>query len=237
MVEHHGRIIGPAAWPAILDRDTWEAVVARLAGKAGRLGFVPSNAGRYLLSGIALCGTCGRPLAIRHNRRGEQLLGYGCIHAECETKVHRAARYLDAYVTGHIVRLLSDDLRWRERMAPQVAGHLVDELERLEERRERKIAEFADDDSPLAADVLRVTVGRIDARLAEVRSELERVSVNRTLDGLFGISRDAFAALALSRRRAAVRALVRVTVHPGRRGPGFDHSSVDVVPLWELPPG
>lgn len=69
LVEHHGRVIGPAAWDAILPRDTWEAVGVALSGKAKVLGFTPSNDRRYLLSGIARCGTCGDPLAIRYNTR------------------------------------------------------------------------------------------------------------------------------------------------------------------------
>ncbi len=69
LLSHHGRIVGPAAWPAILDRETWEAVVAALSGKAEVLGFTPTNDRKYLLSGIARCGTCTRPLAVRYHTR------------------------------------------------------------------------------------------------------------------------------------------------------------------------
>ncbi len=269
LVEHHGRIVGPAAWPPILERDVWEAVVARLSGKAQALGFTPTNAGRYLLSGIATCATCAQPLAIRFKTRflhpcpscGHKLqvqtnpgthgscarcdhtvplpprvqapptLGYGCINSDCRRKVHRSQPHLDAFVEEAVVQLLADP-RVRRALVPQTSGHLAEELQRLEERRARKIAEFADDDSPLAADVLRVTVGKIDARLVEVRAELSKASASHVLDGLFGITAEEFAALPLSRRRAAVRALLRITVGVSRKGPGFDAASVRLEPAW-----
>jgi DNA invertase Pin-like site-specific DNA recombinase len=273
LVEHNGQIVGQAAWPAILDRDTWEAVVARLSGKAEQLGFTPNNMGRYLLSGIAVCGPCGNPLAVRWKMRfvhpcpscgvplrvrtnpgtvgvcagcehvvplppkvqGEPSLGYGCINKACTAKVHRSLPHLDAYVEGAVVTLLADP-RVRQALLPKVSGYLAEELQRMEERRVRKIAEFADDDSPLAADVLRVTVGKIDARIGEIRAELSRASASHVLDGLFGVSVEEFAGLPLSRRRAAARALLRVTVGKSRKGPGFETSSVRLSPAW-LPEG
>lgn len=55
---HRGALY-PAAWPAILDRDTWEAVRAVLADPA-RQAKVGERTNSYLLSsGIARCGLCG----------------------------------------------------------------------------------------------------------------------------------------------------------------------------------
>jgi site-specific DNA recombinase len=60
---------------------TWEAVLATLDGKATTYGYT-TNARRYLLTGIALCGTCLQTVAIRHNTRSETLRGYGCINPD-----------------------------------------------------------------------------------------------------------------------------------------------------------
>ncbi len=241
LVSHHGQIVGPAAWPAILDRDVWESVCAALAGKAEALGFRPANDGRYLLSGIAVCGSCGKPVAARHNRRGAQLLGYGCVNPQCGAKVHRAMKFVDAYVEGAVIKLLADP-RVRAAMSPQVAPHLVDELKRLEDRRGRKVDELAEveafgDDDPLRVGVLRAAVGKIDARIGEIRAQLSVSLRVRVLDGLFGVSLPAFQGLPLRRRRGVVQALVRVTIlRSGRRGPVFDPRSVRLEPAW-LPPG
>lgn len=232
LLAHHGRIIGPAAWPAILDRETWEAVCAALSGKAKKLGFTPVNDRRYLLSGIARCGTCDHPLAARHNARSDTLIGYGCIHPGCSKKVHRSMRHLDTYIEAATVALLADP-RVRQAMSPNVPPHLSEELQRLDERRLRKLAEFADDDSPLAADVLRVTVGKIDARIGEIRAQLSRSLQVRAVDGLFGVTLDEFRGLPLRRRRAVVQALLVVTVLPStRRGPVFDPSAIRLEPAY-----
>ncbi len=275
LLEHHGRIVGPAAWDAILERDVWESVVAALSGKAKILGFTPANDRRYLLSGIARCGTCGEPLAIRYNTRfvhpcpgcdqplkvrtnpgtdgtcarcdhtvplgekvrGEPLLGYGCINTTCTKKVHRALRHLDPYVEGAVVALLADP-RVRAAMSPNVPPHLSEELERLERRRREKVEQLADleafgDDDPLARDVTRSAVRKIDARISEIRALLSSALRSRAVDGLFGVSQEGFAALPLRRRRAVVQALLRVTVFPSaRRGPVFDATSVRLEPAY-----
>ncbi len=237
LVSHHGRIVGPAAWPAILDRDTWEQVCAALSGKARVLGFTPSNVARYWLSGIAECGSCDETLVARHNRRGPQLMGYGCINKACRRKVHRAIRHVDPYVEGLVVTLLGDP-RIRERLVPATQPHLTEELGRLEARRRQRIARFAelaatsDDDDP-EAEGLRAAVAVIDERMVAIRAELGASAAARTLDGLFGVSLEEFQGLPLARRRAVVRVLVRVRVlSTGRRGPKFDPSGVELTPLY-----
>jgi site-specific DNA recombinase len=96
----------------------------------------------------------------------------------------------------------------------------------LRRRREDKLLQFADDDA-LTADVLRVTIRRIDEQIAETRSRLGASQATHALDGLWGITREEWARLPLARQRTAVQALVRVTILPsGRRGPGFDPDTV-----------
>jgi site-specific DNA recombinase len=224
LLARHGQIIGLAAWPAILERETWEAVVATLDGKATTFGYT-TNARRYLLTGIALCGTCLQPVAIRHNTRSETLRGYGCINPDCARKVHRSVTHLDPYVEGHVLRRLQDP-KIRERATAPDAKPLLDELARLERRREDKLLQFADDDA-LTADVLRVTIRRIDEQIAEARGRLAASQATHALDGLWGTTREEWARLPLARQRTAVQALVRVTILPsGRRGPGFDPDTV-----------
>jgi DNA invertase Pin-like site-specific DNA recombinase len=232
LVSHHGQIVGPAAWPAILSREEWEAVCAALSGKAQMLGFTPTNDRRYLLSGIALCGTCGATLAARHNVRGKTLLGYGCIAAGCPKKVHRAMHHLDPYVSGYVVQILNDP-RLRQAMMPEVSPHLVAELEQIETRKRSLFAALADADVEFMDQFRRITLPTMDARIAEIQAALSSVLAVKAVDGMFGITRKEFAVLPLSRRRAVVRAVVRVTVLPsGRRGPLFDPSAVRLEPAY-----
>ena len=74
--QHQGEPIGPAKWPAILDSDTWRGVVAVLGDPARNT--TTSRARRWLLSGLALCGVCGKPVrsggvAVRGDRPGPLL--------------------------------------------------------------------------------------------------------------------------------------------------------------------
>ncbi|MGW4423998.1 recombinase family protein [Streptosporangium sp. NPDC004631] len=55
---HLGKVTGAATWPAILDRDTWEAVCARLAENASGV----SNQLTRWLNGVLRCSLCGHDL-------------------------------------------------------------------------------------------------------------------------------------------------------------------------------
>lgn len=226
LVARHGRIVGTAAWPAILDRETWETVCAVLQRKAEAFTYA-TNARRYLLTGIALCGTCEQPLVVRHNTR-PGLTGYGCINRDCPHKVHRAIHHLDPYVVGATIALLNDPTV-RERMQPAATvdtAPLVAEMAKQTANRERWLAAAAEDDE-LGPDFLRVTVRRIDARLGELRELIAAARRPTVLDGLWGIDVSGWERLGLHRQRTVIAALMRIRVYAaGRRGPGFDPKTV-----------
>lgn len=60
---HRGEVVGAAAWPAILDRDTWDAVVAELHGRSRGAG--KPQLIRWL-NGVLFCGLCGHHLTASH---------------------------------------------------------------------------------------------------------------------------------------------------------------------------
>jgi site-specific DNA recombinase len=228
LLERDGQIVGKAAWPAILDRDVWESVRAVLQGKAEAFSYT-TNARRWLLTGLALCGTCDEPVSIRHNTRSAALLGYGCINKACPVKVHRAVHHLDPYVESAAIAFLNDDA-FRARMRPAESGRLVAEMHRLEAARQRMLLAFADDDSADAADVMRVSLGKNRQDTERVRVELANSQAAHALDDLWGIDLGRWQDLGLDRRRAAVNALMVVRILPsGRRGPGFDPASVELL--------
>jgi DNA invertase Pin-like site-specific DNA recombinase len=61
---YKGRVVAEAAWPAILPRDTWQAVCANLAGRSGG----NRNQLRRWLTGVLHCGLCRQPLHAWTNR-------------------------------------------------------------------------------------------------------------------------------------------------------------------------
>jgi DNA invertase Pin-like site-specific DNA recombinase len=127
---HHGKIVAETAdWPAVLDRETWEAVRAVLAGRSTSPGPRPT----YLLSGLVVCGLCGtkmRSHRIRGRRRYTCASGPsgGCGNAS------RGADKLEAFVTGAVLAVRGGDAGSGEapEPPPEVRGYEA-RLERLEE--------------------------------------------------------------------------------------------------------
>jgi DNA invertase Pin-like site-specific DNA recombinase len=57
LIEHQGKVIGPANCEPIVDEDTWRAVRAILTDPKRRQG--PGPKPRHLLTGVLVCGVCG----------------------------------------------------------------------------------------------------------------------------------------------------------------------------------
>lgn len=213
--------VSKAAWEPVLDRQTWEEVRAQLAVRALVVP-APSNARKWLLSGIAECGACGKPLQINaaHRQRNSEGPAYRCVQPGCR-KVHRAAGFLDAYVTARTVNRLGDPAVAQARL-PETPG-LAAELMTLTERRaeaEQVIASYADRPERLA--VLARALDSIDDRIAAVRDRIGAGSERRVLGAHAGITLEEFAILPLDVRRTLISACYRVTVFPASaRGPGF----------------
>jgi len=64
---YRGEVVGPASWPAILDRGTWELLRAEVEPRR-RTGRPPTD--RHLLTGLLACGVCDRPMWANQTRTG-----------------------------------------------------------------------------------------------------------------------------------------------------------------------
>ncbi len=227
--QHRGAIIGPAAWPAILDRATWEAVRARLTDPARR---PPgqSNARRHLLSGIARCAVCDGPLTIHHPGHGSP--GYACRRRGCG-KVHVNVAALDEFVTKLTLgRLAKEGIRPAAGDQDQA---LDSQIAAVEARLRQVAVEFADDPD-VTPDQLREMTRRLRAKLDTLRSRQADRLESDVLKGLDGPNLAAlWPSLPLSRKRAIIGIAVgAIIVAPSSRpgSPAFDPERV-VVPQWE----
>jgi DNA invertase Pin-like site-specific DNA recombinase len=228
LLARHGRIVGPAAWPAILDRDTWEAVRATLERKAAAFLPYTTNARKYLLTSIAECGSCGEPLPMKQSKHGS---GYLCVNLECPRRVSRSQHHLDEYVAGACVELLNDrGLVDRLARDPDSGENVGAQIIALEARRKGLLDVF--DSSPLMTPAeLAKRLESIDAQVTELRSRQLGSTRAAVLAPRLGITREQWEDLPLSTRRTIVQHLMRVRVLPGRKGPGFDPRTVDLVPI------
>jgi site-specific DNA recombinase len=223
--QYQGTVIGPAAWPAILDRDTYEGVRAVLTNPRRRPPGL-TNARKHLLSGIATCGICGSPLKIHHGGPSAPL-AYSCQQRGCG-KVRRSLHHLDEFVASLIVaRLTAADIQPAtdpddDRLGEQIAA--------VEARLEEVAIAFADDPD-VTAEQVRVMTHRLRGTFDQLQARQGARMRSAVLAALGGVDlATVWASLSLSRRRAIISVLAEsVIVLPTlRRGRGFDPSRIDI---------
>ncbi|OKI89414.1 recombinase family protein [Micromonospora sp. CB01531] len=232
--EHRGEVVGPAAWPPLVDEDRWRALVSVLTHPGRRTQW--SSARRWLLSGLALCGVCGAPVRATLAAAGSRSVeSYTCKVGKC---VSRNAAELDTYIGSVVVERLS-----RPDVAELLAspdgpdsGALQLDAAALRERLAGLATAYADG----AIDVrqLREDSERLRTRLTELEQKMATAGRGDALAGLIGVADPAKAweGLDLHRRRAVVDTLMTVTIHRTQKGrprgwtPGssyFDPSTID----------
>lgn len=219
-----------AAWPAILERETWERVRLVLEGRAAAYPSDPGNGAKHLLSGIATCA-CGHAVTISYSfSRGYKSVVYGCGKREggCG-KVWRSAAHLDAYAGAAVVALLANPLNPEGRVVPVDYTAEWKVLDRERAETEAKLRDWKSSAGNL--DALAARLDGIDKRMAELRELAAGDGRTRLLERYQGITREQWDALDLTVRRALVAACFRVTVLPAsRRGPGFRAEDVRLDP-------
>jgi site-specific DNA recombinase len=240
-VHHRGRpdeMLVPAAWPALIEQDDHDAVVA-LVSQPSRL---PSRVSRpgarvHLLSwGVGECGVCGGHLrvAMKGNaQRGTRKPLYVCEGKGC---VGRDEAKVDLFV-GHVVveRLRRADLA---DILTMDNGAQADALKRAEGIRGR-LATAADDyaDDKITADQLHRITARLKPELvrAETEAGMYRSSphLKLVLDMAGERAEQVWMGMTTAQRHAVLSVLVeRVRIHPvTRKGPGFDPNAIEI--MWK----
>jgi site-specific DNA recombinase len=225
--EHHGELVAPAAWPAIVDRADVDALRVILGDPGRRRNL---RARRYLLTGgIARCGLCDAALVARPRDDGRRT--YICTkdYGGCG-KVRRLADPLERWVADLIAgRLDSDD--YRRAVAVEDGRDPSREVAALQAKLEELAGEWAAD---------RLTRGewaaarqKVQARLAEAQRRLAP-RPKRLRPGSGRQLAAGWDDLTFDEQRAHVDALVdQVVVLPAVRGRNtFDPSRIVVT--WRV---
>jgi site-specific DNA recombinase len=213
--EHHRQIVGPAVWPAIVDRETWETVRAQLLDRPRAIAY----ARRHLLTGLLFCGRCGAKLLPRRNAQRQR---YGCppkLDGGCGGILTLAEPTEDFIVEAVLRRieqqadLTPDEDDPTDRLLAAIAAD--------EQRLEQLAEAFADDPdaNPLE---LRAAGARIRRRISESRAQVaQAVTTARVAEPL--AVRPAWAGYDLSQRRGVLTSMVeRIVVGAAKPGPRFD---------------
>jgi DNA invertase Pin-like site-specific DNA recombinase len=198
---HRGEVVGPAAWPAIVDRESWEAAYALLTDPARRTS--PGNAPARLLSGLMTCGVCGLPV-----RSGGIKGGVPVYRCSSGSHVKRRVVLVDGLVEAYILALLE-----REGVGAPTSATVPLDLRGKADAVRLRLEQL--EDKYAEGDLTRAGYLRNRDRLTAKLAELERTEALTRVPGpLQGITAARWAALPLERRRAVVAYLVNVRLLP-----------------------
>lgn len=223
---HQGRVVGPAAWPPIIDRAAHDRLV-RVLNAPGRRHDQPMT--QKLLTGLALCGNCGETLNRKYDRHHKAKYFcrhcYGCVVG---------AEELDGMVVEMVFTALDGDRLVAAVQREQEASGARDVLGEIEDCEERLVelaTEWAEGRCSAAERRAARTV--LDDRLKGLRATLARQQGESVLDGWAGkggVLRSAWPDLPHSTQRTIISAVMQtITVGPGRRGVNaFDPSRVQI---------
>jgi DNA invertase Pin-like site-specific DNA recombinase len=233
--QYQGEVAGLAAWPAILDRETWERLRIILTDPSRRQ---PPPSREYPLYPLLRCGSCGRQLTAMPRKNGRN---YGCrkYSGGCG-HVFVAAAHIEPYVLS-VVLPLAD--------SPAILGTIevanadvradMEALALAVAEDEHARAQLADDHYQ-ARIIDRATFLRqelaLRARIEDNRIRLAALQPAGSLDQLTGRVASEWGNLTPEQRRQLLWSVLSgVVVSPARR-PGsnlFDRSRIAFGWRWD----
>jgi DNA invertase Pin-like site-specific DNA recombinase len=216
---HLNEVTGPANWEPALPVETFERLEDLLTDSARRIAM--SNKVRNLLTGIALCGECGRPVAskvqVKDGKRRKRYYCAGC-------NLYRTQAPIDAMVEAAVVEYLRTLGPEPERGTdPEVIAR----IEMLQQKIRDTQAAFAADDVMTADDLLEV----LRPLKEQLRFEERKVKrKTRSLEVVEAAGADAekkWATYPLGTQRLIISELIEVRILRTVRGKrGFDPETV-----------
>src|SRR5215211_5212830 len=219
--EHRGQLL-EGSFPAILERETWQAVRAILTDPA-RMTTAVGGTARHLLTGISFCGVCGAKL--RTTRYGPQrVLYYRCPSRSDGGRscVARKVEDVDRLILGAIFWAFEQGDAWNQAAAErpteedptrphyEALARLTAELDTLDAMvAEAELAErLGGKPSPSAA-TLRRKVTEREAERDRHQETVNRLTAGRVTAGIPRNLRSIWADLSLHRRREILAALIQ----------------------------
>jgi DNA invertase Pin-like site-specific DNA recombinase len=205
---HQGEILEgvETAWPAILDRETWDQVCVVLTDPKR---FTGPRTGSYPLSGVLTCGLCGEVLKAMP-RQGTR--SYGCKKdtGGCN-RIHIRSEHIEKYLFDLLLPMadspdLRDVLRAEEEGGLEAARELV--LANAED--EKMLSQLSDDyadrliDRPTYLKQSQRLRERIGGREAQLTVVLGKTALSR----LGGEVRSDWEQMSAEDKRAVLRSLV-----------------------------
>lgn len=226
---HQGQVIGTAEWPALVPRELWSRVVARLTDPQRRTWRDATV--KHLLTGVARCGVCGMPLRVwKQTPRGQKRPDgrqhvYAAYRAYmCSRSFHVAIKqaWLDEFVTELLLqRMEREDAR--DLFAPPDPGEAIEHARRELSDLESDLQGFYDQAAArkLSPTGLAEMEARLLPRIEELRARTVPASVPAKIRELPGPGarerwHDPDFGIALQRETAA--RVLDIQLMPGQKG-------------------
>jgi site-specific DNA recombinase len=214
-------IVGPAAWPPIVDEPTWRAVAHIMSSDDRRRAPV---AAKGLLTGVGVCGVCGETV----QRSGASV---AAPQYRCRSRQHvtRQAEPVDEYVTEVVLERLTrpDAAKVWAADRPDAAA-LMAEADILRRRRDDIALDYAD--GAMDRVQFRAANDRVRTRLSELEGQLAAIGTGSPLAIVAAEDvREEWAQCSVAVRRSIVKALMVPVLHlPGRGVRVFDPTTVEI---------
>jgi site-specific DNA recombinase len=222
---HQGKIIGRAAWEPIFDEETFYRLRALLGDPTRKV--TTGSAFRYLLSGIAKCGKCGRPVRVLITKRGRgtniKRRAYVCGHCH---GISRDQEQVDRLIEKLTIEFLASP-KARAVFRPEPDTLKIAEANRLRAKLDDIARRFARDE--ITGDQLTTMTAEVRPQLKALEDETRPAPVDLSDLATPDIAKR-WKGIPLERRRAVVDFLWDITLKPrGKDAPRrFDHESIGV---------
>ncbi|MEV8079765.1 recombinase family protein [Pseudarthrobacter oxydans] len=213
-------------WDPILEPEVFEQLEIVLNDPKRRTAPDDLNA-KYLLSGIAQCGKCGKPMyAAPYRNKGKTLMVYRCFGGYC---LQRSMDAVDDVVDALVITYLSRPDAAKLFSGNGNAAELRAKSADLRDRRDALAAMLAEGLMSVAA--VREQSSKLSQELSRVEDALRAAESLNPVSAVAGAPDvpGAWQALPLASRKQIIRALMSVTILPAGKGTRFspEHLRID----------
>lgn len=239
---YQGEVIGEAGWPGIIPVERWKQLCKILRDPARRIHRFPvgnPSHPKWLLSHVARCQFCGRPIArigeARDRSKRPARRQYGCVFTGCR-KVSIGMTGTDNFVVGTLMGWLStpaniailtsqgDD--WADRIT--AAEQRLAELQhRLDEAKNKYVS--GEIDMNLLLDLQKRLTPQIEAATAATVPPISDQTVRALVSG--NDVEQAWESLELLEKRRLLKLLLDIRIGPAKKmGGQFQTDRIHISP-------